>query len=49
VFYDRHHRQLEFTVGQWVWLRLLYHLMASLDVKGRGKLEPKFYRPYKIV
>jgi hypothetical protein len=23
--------------------------MASLDIKGRGKLEPKFYGPFKIL
>jgi hypothetical protein len=49
TFYDRHHRPLKFTMGQWVWLRLLHCPMASLDVKCRGKLGPKFYGPYKIV
>jgi hypothetical protein len=49
AFYDRHHRPLEFTVGQWVWLHLLHRPMASLDVRGRGKLGPKYYGPYKIM
>jgi hypothetical protein len=49
AFYDRHHRPLEFTVGQWVWLHLLHRPMASLDVHGRGKLGPKYYGPYKIM
>jgi hypothetical protein len=36
--YDGKHRALEFSVGGWVWLRLLHHPIASLAVKGRGKL-----------
>jgi hypothetical protein len=34
---------------QWVWLRLLHRPIASLDVKGSGKLGPKFYGPFQIV
>jgi hypothetical protein len=48
-FYDRHHQPLEITVGQWVWFHLLHHPMASLDVRGCGKLGPKFYGSYKVV
>jgi hypothetical protein len=36
-------------VGQWVWLHLIHCPIVSLDVKGRGKLGPKFYRPFKIL
>jgi hypothetical protein len=39
---------MEFTVGAWVWLRLLHRPMSSLDVQGRGKLGPKFYGPFLI-
>jgi hypothetical protein len=49
VFYDRKHHVVEFAVGQWVWLRLLHHPMASLNVNGRGKLGPKLYGPFKIL
>jgi hypothetical protein len=43
MYYDRGHRELEFEEGQWVWLHLLHRQVASLDVKGRGKLGPQFY------
>jgi hypothetical protein len=49
MFYDQHRRELSFKEGQWVWLRLLHQPIASLDVKNRGKLRPKFYGPFKIV
>jgi hypothetical protein len=49
AFYDRHHRPLEFSVGQWVWLCLLHRPMTSLAVRGHGKLGPKFYGPYKVM
>lgn len=35
-------------IGDWVWLRLLHRPMASLEPKGRGKLGPKYFGPYKI-
>jgi hypothetical protein len=46
--YDRKHR-VEFQPGQWVWLWLLHRPMASLETKGKGKLGPNFYGPFKIV
>jgi hypothetical protein len=48
-FYDARHCEVEFAVGQWVWLRLIHHPIASLDIKGQGKLGPKFYGPFKIL
>jgi hypothetical protein len=47
-YYDRKHRPVDFEVGQWVWLWLLHWPMAMLDVKGRGKLGPCFFRPFQI-
>lgn len=47
--YDHRHREVEYAVGDWVWLRLLHQPVASLNVKGRGKLEPKFYGPYEVL
>jgi hypothetical protein len=47
--YDRKHREVEFQPGLWVWLRLLHRPMASLDIKGKGKVGPKFYGPFKIM
>jgi hypothetical protein len=45
--YDRCHRPVEFVPGQWVWLRVLHRLVASLQVQGWGKLGPKFLGPIK--
>jgi hypothetical protein len=48
-FYDRRYREISFDVGQWVWLRLLHRPLALLDIKGQGKLGPKFYGPFLIL
>ena len=47
--YDKHHRELEFCPGDWVWLRLLHRPMASLFIHGRGKLGPKYFGPFKVL
>lgn len=47
--YDKKHRPLEFTLGEWVWLHLVHPRMVSLNVQGLGKLGPKFYGPIQIV
>jgi hypothetical protein len=47
--YDRKHQDMEFQEGRWVWLRLLHRLTTSMDIKERGKLGPRFYRPFKIL
>jgi hypothetical protein len=51
--YDCSHRPVEFVPGQWAWLRLrlrlLHRPVASLQVKGRGKLGPKFFGPYQVL
>jgi hypothetical protein len=49
AYYDRTHRDAEFQVGQWVWLRLLHRPVASLPKQGKGKLGPKFFGPFKIL
>jgi hypothetical protein len=41
LHYDRKHREVEFQVGQLVWLGLISRPLASLEVQGRGKLGPK--------
>lgn len=35
-------------MGQWVWLRLVHRLIASLGVHGRGKLGPRYFGPYEV-
>uniref|UniRef100_A0A0A9CM28 Integrase catalytic domain-containing protein n=1 Tax=Arundo donax TaxID=35708 RepID=A0A0A9CM28_ARUDO len=47
--YDRKHREVTFSVGQWVWVRLLHRPIASLDNRGRSKLGPRYFGPYKII
>jgi hypothetical protein len=47
--YDGKHREVSFQPRQWVWLRLMHRPLASLEVKGRSKLSPKFYRPFKVL
>jgi hypothetical protein len=47
-FYDHKHREVEFIVGDWVWLWLIHRPLASLDVRGRCKLGPKFYGPFQV-
>jgi hypothetical protein len=42
AFYDHKHRQLNFVVGGWAWLHLLYCPLVLLNVKGHSKLGPKF-------
>jgi hypothetical protein len=36
VFYDRNHRELEFTPSKWAWLHLLHMPMLSLALVGKG-------------
>jgi hypothetical protein len=48
-YYNKKHRALQFSVRDWVWLRLLNRLVASLDITGCGKLGPCFYGPFKII
>ena len=49
--YDRRHHLVQFVSGQWMWLCLLHRCrpVASLQVKGRGKLGPKFFGPFKTL
>ncbi|WVZ63784.1 hypothetical protein U9M48_013389 [Paspalum notatum var. saurae] len=47
-YYNSHHRELEFLVGDWVWLRLLHHRGLLLATK-RGKLAPRYVGPFQMV
>ncbi|WVZ93414.1 hypothetical protein U9M48_039394 [Paspalum notatum var. saurae] len=47
--HDRGHREVIFTPSQWVWLRLLHRPAASMDIRGRGKVGPRFYGPFKVL
>jgi hypothetical protein len=46
--YNRKHCDVEFAVGNWVWLRLHQLLAAAITDKSAGKLAPKFYGPFRV-
>lgn len=43
--YDRGHRDVEFQVGDWVWLRLHQRSAVAIKDKAAAKLAPRFYGP----
>lgn len=47
--YDRGHRELLYAVGDWVWLRLHHRPAATVTGPQRGKLQPRYFGPYKII
>jgi hypothetical protein len=47
-FYDNHHRDVHYVVGDWVWLRLHHRTASSLHMPTSGKLKPRFYELYHI-
>ena len=48
-YYDDHHREAEFAVGDWVWLRLLHRSTQSLDPRAKRKLGPRYAGPFPIL
>jgi hypothetical protein len=48
-YYDGHHREVEFAVGDWVWLRLLNRSTQSLDPRAKRKLGPRYARPFAVL
>jgi hypothetical protein len=46
--YNRGHRAMSFSPGDWVWLRVCHRSPATLPAVMRGKLRPRYYRPYKV-
>jgi hypothetical protein len=46
--HDEHHRQLHFAVGDWVWLHLNQHTVASVRDSPPSKLSPKYFGSYKV-
>ncbi|KAJ1258172.1 hypothetical protein BS78_10G054400 [Paspalum vaginatum] len=47
-YYNSRHRDLQFPVGSWVWLRLLHH-RALAPTAFRGKLSPRYAGPFKVL
>jgi hypothetical protein len=48
-YYDEHHRELEFAMGDWVWLRLLHRPTRSLESRPTGKLGPCYAGPFLVL
>jgi len=47
--YDKGHRAVSYSVGDWAWLRLRHRAPVSLPTVTRGKLKPRFYGPYRVI
>jgi hypothetical protein len=48
-YYDANHRELEFGIGAWVWLRLLHRTAQSLDPRAKHKLGPRWAGPFRVI
>ncbi|KAK3124678.1 hypothetical protein QOZ80_7BG0590520 [Eleusine coracana subsp. coracana] len=48
-YYDRGHRDVQFEVGDWVWLRLRHRFPTGVPDASQGKLQPCFFGPFQIV
>jgi len=48
-YYDAGHRDVEFQVGDWVWLRLLHRTAQSLDPRAKRKLGPRYAGPFQVL
>jgi hypothetical protein len=48
-YYDAHHRDAEFAVGDWVWLRLMHRTTQSLDPRAKRKLGPRYAGPFLVL
>jgi hypothetical protein len=48
-FYDGRHRELEFNIDDWVWLRLLHRQAQSLVDHLKGKLRPLYAGPFHVI
>ena len=45
---NKHRQDRSFVVGDWVFLRLQPYRQQSLASKGRWKLSPRYFRPFKV-
>ena len=47
--YDKAHREVEFAVGEWAWLRLHNRHAAGITSGGNQKLAPRYYGPFQVL
>ncbi|XP_066324485.1 uncharacterized protein [Miscanthus floridulus] len=48
-YYDGHHRDVSFAVGDWVLLCLLHRPMQVLVTHSKGKLRPRYAGPFMVL
>ena len=46
---DKHRQERSFAVGDWVFLRLQPYRQQSLAYKGKWKLSPRYFGPFKVL
>lgn len=46
---DRHRREVNFTEGEWVYLRLRPHRQQTVSSRICAKLAARYYGPYQII
>jgi len=48
-YYDANQHDVEFSVGDWVWLRLLHRTVQFLDPRAKHKLGPRYAGPFQVM
>jgi hypothetical protein len=48
LHYDKRHQAVSYSVGDWVLLRLRHRPIVSLSQAPKGKLQQRFFGPYRV-
>ena len=48
-YYDAGLHDLEFALGDWIWLHLLHRTTKSLEPRAKGKLGPRYAGPFQVL
>ena len=49
IYVDQKRRNVQYQIGDMVFLKIRSYRQVSLRKKGNEKLSPKFFGPYKII